>query len=161
MADNEIAGLPPAAAPAAEPAAAEAEIFEIRPSCWAYPGEMILGLVLSLVGVGLLLLAHVWIRIHSLRYRLSTQRLFVIRGLLSREIDETELFRIKDVTVRQSAVQRLFGVGTITLLTGDESTPLIVLVGVARPEQIKDTIRLQYRASRQREGVRAAEYMPS
>ena len=159
MADNEITGLPPA--PAAEAAAAETEIFEIRPSPWASPGEMIFGLVLSPVVVGLLLLAHVWVRTHSLRYRLSTQRFFVIRGLLSRQTDEVELFRIKDVTVRQSAMQRLFGVGTITLLTGDESTPQISLVGVARPAEIKDTIRLQYRASRQREGVRAAEFMPS
>jgi membrane protein YdbS with pleckstrin-like domain len=159
MADNEITGLPPA--PAAEPAALETEVFEIRPSAWAFWGEMLFGILLSVVGVGLLLLAHVWVRTHSLRYRLTTQRLFVVRGLLSRQTDEVELFRIKDATVRQSMMERLFGVGTITLLSGDESTPQFTLVGVARPAEVKDTIRLQYRASRVREGVRAAEFMPS
>ena len=108
-----------------------------------------------------MLLLLVWIRVKSSSYRLTNERLFVHRGWLAKHVDEMELYRVKDVVVNQSALQRLLGYGTITVLADDDSTPQLNLVDVGRPIAIKEMIRTQYRAARQREGVRPTEFMRS
>jgi membrane protein YdbS with pleckstrin-like domain len=172
-------GAPPPPAPTA----AEADIFQLSPVARAYPGQILLGLALVGLGValaieaadfswpfwvalaplvpGLLLLLLVWVRVKSSSYRLTTQRLFVRRGWLAKHINELELYRVKDVVVDQGVLQRLLNFGTITVLADDDTTPAVHLVGVASPTAVKETIRTQYRAARQREGVRPTEFLQS
>jgi membrane protein YdbS with pleckstrin-like domain len=161
----------------------EIDIFTRHPVARAYPGQMLLGMILLAVAaglairahdfswppwvplvplsVGLLLLLLIWIRVKACRYRLTTQRLFVRRGWWSRRVNELELYRVKDVVVDQRGLQRLLGYGTITVVADDESTPKVELAGVARPVETKEVIRDQYRAARQREGVHPTEFMQS
>lgn len=49
--------------------------------------------LLPLFGFGLILLARAWYRVVSVRYRLTTQRLFVQRGLVARHREEVEQIR--------------------------------------------------------------------
>ena len=63
--------------------------------------------------------------------------------------------------VDQGNLQRLLGYGSITVLTADDTTPEVHLVRVSRPTTVKEMIRTQYRAARQREGVHATEFMKS
>ena len=53
------------------------------------------------------------------------------------------------------------GYGTITVLADDDTTPEVNLVRISRPTKIKEMIRTQYRAVRQREGVHPTEFMQS
>ncbi|MBV8881242.1 MAG: PH domain-containing protein, partial [Planctomycetaceae bacterium] len=52
----------------------------------------------------------------STRYRLTNYRLFKEKGILSRELNEIELVRVDDVSVRQNLLQRIFNVGVITVI---------------------------------------------
>jgi membrane protein YdbS with pleckstrin-like domain len=166
-----------------EGAAAETDILTLFPVARAFPGQILLGLLLMGAAAGLALRAEgmswpswaplvplalglfvlllVWIKVRSNRYRLTTQRLFVRRGWWSRNVNELELYRVKDVVVDQRGLQRLLGYGTIKVLAEDETTPEVDLIGVSRPLKVKETIRTQYRAARQREGVRPTEFMQS
>jgi len=76
-------------------------------------------------------------------------------------VNELELYRVKDVKVDQGGLQRLLGYGTVTVLSADDTTPETDLVGVAKPVTIKEMIRTQYRAARQREGVHPTEFIKS
>ena len=147
--------------PGVAEAGGEREVLQFRPVMRGYGGRFLLGLLLSPVVIGLFILAGLWVRKYSNRYRLTTERFFLQRGLLSRQTDEIELFRVKDVSFSQTLLQRLFGCGTIRLLSTDDTTPEVVIEAVARPEQLKDEIREHYRAARSREHVRAAEFIPS
>ncbi len=164
-------------------ASQETEIFDLSPAARAYLGQILLG-VLS-IGLGVILTVHapdfqwprgvalvpfvlglglllsVWIRVKSCRYRLTTQRLFVRRGWVARHVDELELYRVKDVAVNQGILQRLMGYGTVTVLADDDTTPETALVKISSPTKVKELIRTQYRAARQREGVHPAELMRS
>jgi hemoglobin len=104
------------------------------------------------LALGALLLLLIWIRVKSCMYRLTTQRLFVRRGWLAKHVNELELYRVKDVVVDQGALQRLLGYGTVTVLAADDTTPAVDLVRISRPTTVKEMIRTQYRAARQREG---------
>lgn len=140
----------------------ERPIFELKPAARAYPGLLIWGvLLLPVVGIGLLLLLRAWYLVASTRYRLTTQRLFVQRGLVAKHLEEVELFRVKDVTLNQGFVSRLLGVGTVVVLSTDDTTPRLELAGILKPVEAKETLRSAFRASRQREGLRMAEFIPS
>jgi membrane protein YdbS with pleckstrin-like domain/DNA-directed RNA polymerase subunit RPC12/RpoP len=119
------------------------------------------GIVLAPLLVGIVMLLRVWAHMASLHYRLTTQRLFVRRGLIAKHISELELFRIKDVTVNQSLFQRILGFGTITVLSADNANPEVDMVGIRNPVEVKETIRNHYRAARKREGVASTEFSPS
>src|SRR6185503_16201258 len=86
----------------------------------------------------------------SLRYRLTNHRLFTERGILSRQHDEIELIRVDDISVHQNLLQRLFGVGTVTVLSTDTSSPQLRMEGIARPIELKELLRSQVRARRAR-----------
>ncbi len=86
----------------------------------------------------------------SIRYRLTTHRLFRERGILSRHIDEVELVRVDDVAVRQNLIQRIFNVGIITVIAPTDATePTLELVGIENPIEVKEQIRAHVRRRRQ------------
>ena len=152
-----------AATPVPSPptSAEEQPVFEVKPAARAFPGRIIWGIVLLPVVIGLFLLLGVWYRTAATRYRLTTQRLFRRTGLIGRHEEEVELFRVKDVTLTQGALQRLLGVGTVVVLSSDDTTPRLELAGISDPAGIKEQIRAAFRAARQREGLRTGEYIPS
>jgi membrane protein YdbS with pleckstrin-like domain len=161
----------------------ETDIFNLSPVARAFPGHILLGVIfiglavglalraqdfswprwvaLVPLALGLLLLLLLCIRVKSCSYRLTTQRLFVRRGWLAKHVNELELYRVKDVVVDQAGLQRLLGYGTVTVLSADDTTPEVDLVGISSPTKVKELIRTQYRAARQREGVRPTEFMQS
>lgn len=140
----------------------EQTLFDIHPSGRAYAGLIGWGiLLLPLFLIGLLLLLRAWYLVASTRYRLTTQRLFVHQGLVAKHVEEVELFRIKDVTLTQGVLERLLGVGRVVVLSTDDTTPRLELVGLRQPMQIKEQIRTTFRAARRHEGMRLAEFIPS
>lgn len=101
-------------------------------------------------GPALWSLGQALIRKLTLRYRLTNHRLFTERGLLSRRHDELELIRVDDITVRQNLLQRLFDVGTVTVLSTDTTNPELCIEGILHPLELKERIRAQVRARRAR-----------
>ncbi|MHC4605467.1 MAG: zinc ribbon domain-containing protein [Planctomycetota bacterium] len=99
------------------------------------------------------LLWIVWaslVRKITVRYRLTTHRLFRERGLLSRTISEVELVRVDDVSVSQNLIQRIFNVGKVTVISTDASDPHTELVGIRDPIEVKELIRSNVRKWRDR-----------
>lgn len=151
------------AQPSMPPSPSEEQlIFEARPATRAYLGTLLWGVVLlPFFLLGALLWLRVWYRVSSTRYRLTTQRLFMQTGLIAKKLEEVELFRVKDVTLSQGILQRLMGVGDVVVLSTDDTAPQLELAGIANPIEVKEQIRNAFRASRQREGMRMGEYIPS
>ncbi|HKS17203.1 MAG TPA: PH domain-containing protein [Planctomycetota bacterium] len=86
----------------------------------------------------------------SVRYRLTTHRLFKEVGIISRRISEIELLRVDDLSVSQNIVQRIFDVGVVTLVTSDASDPTLTIAGIRNPIQVKEHIRTQVQKRRAR-----------
>ena len=97
------------------------------------------------------------IETHAIRWVLTTERLRVIRGILSRSTEEVELMRVRDVSFDQSLAQRALGIGTVTVVGTDATTPIVVLHDVEEPEQVKELIRQAVRDQRRRNRVRQVE----
>ena len=88
------------------------------------------------------------------RYTLTDQRLQERRGILSVTIETLELYRVKDISVRQPLLQRLFGRGCIRLVTSDRSSPRVVLNAIPDPRAVADLLRACVERCRVAKGVR-------
>lgn len=102
------------------------------------------------VVAALYVLARIGLAILNERYRLTTQRLFLERGILSRTQDQLELVRVDDVRISKTLLHRILGVGTVSVMTTDSSDRTVRIVGVLHPERVAEEIRTHVRACRQR-----------
>ena len=74
------------------------------------------------------------------RYALSEDRLFLKRGVINVKQDEIVLYRVRDLRVSVSLWQRLFGVGTVTIISTDKSIPEFTLKNIRQPNEVKELI---------------------
>jgi uncharacterized membrane protein YdbT with pleckstrin-like domain len=74
-------------------------------------------------------------------YRLYQDSLEVETGLMSRTIENLQLFRVRDLRLRQSVLGRLLGVGDIGVTSTDQSTPHLTIRGVDQPRALYETLR--------------------
>ena len=114
------------------------------------PGWFWYILAVLILGSGAFLWVKFAWRIYSVRYRLTTQRLFVERGILSRTTDQNELIRVDDVSVKQGFVDRFVNAGDVQILSTDVSDQALTLVGIEGPDQIAEHIRQNMRRLRQK-----------
>jgi membrane protein YdbS with pleckstrin-like domain len=112
-----------------------------------------------LVFVALIHIAWRNLRLRSIEYVVTTQRVRVVSGLFSKNIQEIELFRVKDTMVQQGFIPRLFGLGTITVVSGDERNPRLVLLGLPHAIELRERLRQEIMTLRQRYGVREMDVM--
>ena len=74
------------------------------------------------------------------RYALSEARPFLKRGFLHVHQDEVVLYRVRDLRVSQTLWQRIFGVGTVTVISTDKSIPELALKNIRQPNEVKELI---------------------
>ena len=93
------------------------------------------------------------------RYALSEDRLFLSVGCLSIQDEEVLLYRVRDIDTSRSLWQRLFGVGTVTVMSSDKSMPTLVLKNVKDPIGVKEMIHQQVEQIKIERRVRFGEIM--
>ena len=93
------------------------------------------------------------------RYALSEDRLFISVGFLNIKDDEILLYRVRDIDTSRSLWQRLFGVGTVVVMSSDKSMPNLVLKNIKDPVAIKELIHEQVEEMKIRRRVRVGEIM--
>lgn len=93
------------------------------------------------------------------RYSLSEDRLFLSVGLLSIKDDEVLLYRIRDIATSRSLWQRLFGVGTVTVVSSDKTMPTLVMKNIKNPVMVKEMLHKQVEEMKIRRRVRVGEIM--
>lgn len=84
------------------------------------------------------------------RYRLTTQRLFIEKGIFGRTIDQTELIRVDDLRIYKSFLNRVMGLGTIEIFSTDTSDRKVLILGIENPDELADSVRERMRRLRQR-----------
>ena len=93
------------------------------------------------------------------RYWLSDDRLFTSVGFLNIRDDEILLYRVRDIDTTRTLWQRLFGVGTITVISSDKTMPNLVLRNIKDPLFVKELIHKQVEEMKIKRRVRLGEIM--
>lgn len=130
-------------------AAVERTLFEGHPAPLFSVGRW--GLAVVTLGVAALFF---WVASRTTRYRLTTQRVRIERGLLSKVHQDIELYRIDDIAIEEPLGMRMLGFGVLSLRSTDRSTPEIRVTGVRGVVHLAERLREAALRERERRGVK-------
>ena len=83
-------------------------------------------------------------------YTVKEEVLTVDTGFLSKEENDCYMYKVQDVTLKTSLLERIFGLGTIICYTGDTTNPQLVMAHIKNARAIKDFILEQSEIARRR-----------
>jgi uncharacterized membrane protein YdbT with pleckstrin-like domain len=108
------------------------------------------GIGLAAGGVILLVVLIVgWLRRITTRYLITSRRLQIRRGLLAKNVEETRVERVVDVTVRQGVFDRLLRIGAVDFDNASaQQGDLFRFAGIASPEDVVRAIDRVHEESR-------------
>lgn len=115
-------------------------------------------LTVGLAAIGLVVPLVMWVGrwwvTKTTIYELTTQRLRKSSGIFDRKVDELELFRVKDYAMEQPFLLRVLGLGNLTLVTSDASTPTVAIKAIPGVEDLREKLRQAVQSERDRKRVR-------
>jgi hypothetical protein len=74
-------------------------------------------------------------------YWVTSDRIRITRGLLSKDREDIELVRVQDIDQKQGIAERVIKIGDIFVRSHDPSDPQVVLRNVADPLEVHEIIR--------------------
>lgn len=131
------AGEEPAAQPAPQAAAPSTQLLlQVRPSWWLYFWHLFFfWLVIPL-------LIACWRRA-SVKLQVYPGRLLISRGIFSKAYSEFMARDIRSIDIDQSFINRIVGIGTLTISTAATVDADEKLVGIPNPHAVRDLILVQ------------------
>jgi uncharacterized membrane protein YdbT with pleckstrin-like domain len=105
------------------------------------------GVIVFLVLFGVDILVG-FLRRVSTRYTITTQRLRIERGLLSKHVQQTRIDRVQNVNTSQTFVSRILRVGSVDFDTAGTDDSDFTFTGVGNPHVVVEAVdRAQREAS--------------
>jgi uncharacterized membrane protein YdbT with pleckstrin-like domain len=105
------------------------------------------GILVGAVLVGLVLVVGLFRRMTT-TYMVSTQRLYIRRGLLSKRVQQTRIDRVQNVNTDQRFRDRILRVGTVDFDTAGTDDSEFRFIGIANPGSVVNAVdRAQREAS--------------
>jgi len=117
-------------------------------SMWSMWHLLVFGvLLLPALGIGLILLGIAYARYKSFELAVTSKRVIVKHGFISRQTVEMNLSKVESIQVEQGALGRMFNFGTLIVSgTGTSHAPM---VGIADPMGFRRAFIEAQDASRQ------------
>ena len=95
------------------------------------------------------------------KYALTKEKFLLSRGVFTLHYDEVRLYRIVDVSLTQTFLQRLFNLGTISVISNDKSLGDFQIKNIKDPLMVKEMLSEQIELERVKKRVTSREYMDS
>lgn len=115
-------------------------------------------LLAALAAVAFIHMAIVVILVKATQYEVTSERIRVRKGILTKRTDELELYRANDTSLIEPLSLRVFGLGTIEVRTMDATNPRLYLEAVHGARGLREDLRRSIEACRDRKGVRLTEF---
>jgi len=112
----------------------------------------VLGIVIPIAAAAVYLFGLTLWR-HSIKFRVSNTAIEYERGLLSKRIDVTQLWRVRDVSYKQNLIDRILGIAHIEVVSSDVSSPSFEIVGLPASRQLFENLRDSIEIQRQAKNV--------
>jgi len=114
------------------------ETYSQNPTMFkANPLGFIGSILLIPLGIGIIILFWWWLSARNTIFTVDEQEVRLETGILNKEHSEISKSSIRTVKVRQSLLERMFGVGTVEIFTAGDQ-PEIVVKGLPDPHRIRE-----------------------
>ena len=102
---------------------------------------------------------HLGLPISFTTYTLDEETLHINKGFLNLTEDEIKLYRILDISLSQTLMQRIFKVGTIHCCSSDRTLKDFDIINIAQPKDVKELLSQQVEHQRTLKRVSSREFM--
>ena len=102
---------------------------------------------------------HFGLPLSFTRYRLSEDRIFCEKGLLNLHEEEVLLYRVRDLELRMSLGQRIFGVGSVIVHSSDKTMPTLEPKNIKIPREVKELVFRQVEDCKEQRRMRTMEFV--
>jgi uncharacterized membrane protein YdbT with pleckstrin-like domain len=113
--------------------------------------------VAALQLVPLIAILRAYLLTRTTKYTLTTERILLVSGILSRHTENLELYRVDDLKVDQPFFLRLVGRANIVMVTSDRTTAELTLAALLNTTTLRDDIRKHVEACRDRKRTRVVD----
>lgn len=93
------------------------------------------------------------------KYKLSEDRIFCETGFFTIREEEILLYRIRDLELKLTLGQRLFGVGSVMIHSSDKTMPTLELKNIKKPRQVKEMLYRQVENCKDLRRMRTMEFV--
>lgn len=126
---------------------------EIRAAGLMGTGWIITAILVLVQAVAFLI---AWIKLRSTSYTITNQRVQIEQGIFSKTVDEIDLRYVDDSSFTQTLIDRMLGIGNVTLLSSDKTSPNYVLRSIRDPRGVREMVRAEaYNVSQRQVFTRA------
>ena len=91
------------------------------------------------------------------RYAITEDRFFLETGLFSIRTEEVLLYRVRDISLERKLGQRMFGVGSIRLVSSDKTMPELLIKNIKHPVEVKELLHRQVEEMKTKRRMRFGE----
>lgn len=110
-------------------------------------------LILACIVAGIIVMTIPILLVKRTRYRVTNYRVDFERGWLSTTIDTMELWHVEDLKFHQTLWEKIMGLGTIDIMSHDDTTPSLLLRGIPHARQLFTTLQQRIIAVKRSRGV--------
>ncbi len=128
----------------------EVVLWEGAPSSWQNFWWWV-----SIIGIPVAIWKHIVLK--ATHITLTSQRLKIESGILTKTREEIELYRVKDWTFREPLMQRMLGFGEVMVVSSDRTAPELTYSWLKDAKDFAEKLRSAVEAVRDRKRVRALE----
>lgn len=82
-----------------------------------------------------------WAKLRSTMYVVTSQRVIIEQGIVSKTVNEIDLRYVDDSQFFQGLSDRILGIGDVTLHSSDTNTPTYTLRSVRDPRAVRELVR--------------------
>jgi uncharacterized membrane protein YdbT with pleckstrin-like domain len=128
----------------------------VRPGLFGPLSEPLASLGTIPLALTALAVAHAVLAVarwHALEYLVTSEELYLKRGLVSRSVKNLRIGQIQNTGFTQSATQRLLAYGTVYVSTAGSGGTELAFADVPDPEGINEIVTEQLDAFREREAT--------
>lgn len=92
-------------------------------------------------------------------YSFDEERFFIKRGMFTIKEDEIRLYRILDLSLKRNFIQRIFGLGTITVDSSDKSMKCFEIKNIKHVRDFKELLSQKIEEERMRKRISGREFI--
>lgn len=104
---------------------------------------------------------HLWFPISFTTYYIEDDRLMIKKGLFTTTLDETLLYRVIDLTFKQTFWGKIFGTGNIIIKAKADAHGEIILENISKPLEVRSMLSKLIEENRNKRNVVGKEFYGS
>lgn len=136
----------------------EKEIWKGSPSQWTNFATYVFCVLFCWLIIPIFIALWTFLVVKNWKIKITDQRLIEEKGVLSKTIDELELYRVKDIRLDQPFLLRLLGLSNIIMTTSDRSHSIVKIPAIKDGKNLREQLRVAVDARRDKKRVRETDF---